>query len=118
VARGPEGRFRDKFMAELKKLPNAEFFSVQQKGIRATPDVLSCVNGHFVALEFKSERGRGTKLQWYFHTRVLSAKGVHFFVSPRNGEKVYQFMSILSRLPRRDLTDVETLYDQIINLTK
>ena len=52
------------------------------------PDLLYCVNGRFVGLEVKSERGKASDLQLYKINLINKAGGYATVVSPKNWEVV------------------------------
>jgi hypothetical protein len=58
---------------------------------RGIPDVLVCLNGHFIALEFKrsiKELGKSrTKMQEYVASLILSAGGLSLFIYPENEQE-------------------------------
>ena len=46
-----------------------------------TPDIVACVNGHFVAAEVKAENGKPSELQLYHLEQIIkNAKGYGAFV--------------------------------------
>lgn len=50
------------------------------------PDILACVNGHFLAIEVKAERGRVSELQRVNIERINNCGGVALVVKPSNFE--------------------------------
>ena len=53
-----------------------------------TPDIVACVNGHFVATEVKAEDGKPSELQLYHLEQIIkNAKGYGAFVIPTEGIK-------------------------------
>ena len=53
----------------------------QQAGI---PDLLICVNGYFVAVEVKGERGKPSDLQLHNIERIKKAGGVAMILYPKD----------------------------------
>lgn len=101
MARGPEGVFRDRTRKLLNKLSNSWWESIQQKSIHGTPDVIGCVAGQFVALEYKaSKRSTKGKLQVHKAEKIIRAGGTHFFVYPDNWDEVYDCLKKMSQLSR------------------
>lgn len=85
MARQPESLLKDKVLADLHKLPKTYAVKIQQVVIRGTPDILACVNGHFVALELKrDEKQRAEPLQLHQLEKILRAGGQTFVVHPLN----------------------------------
>lgn len=99
MAQKPETIFRKWAMDKFKEIPNSEWMSIQQKGIFGTPDVLGCVNGFFVSLEFKKdEKSKPTKLQEYKKNKILKAKGRAYIIYPENFGLVYNDVCLLNSL--------------------
>lgn len=97
-----ESRFRKKAVRDLKKLPSIKIFSISQRSIRGTADILICLNGFFVYLEFKAdEKAVRAALQIYNVETTKEANGYAFFVYPENWEKVFRFLKKLSKTKRR-----------------
>lgn len=80
----------------LDALPNSWFESIQQKTIRGTPDLIGCINGGFVAIEFKSSDGDVSKLQEYKLNRIAAAGGFGIVVSPKSWKHVYELLKQLA----------------------
>ncbi|MNW40408.1 VRR-NUC domain protein [compost metagenome] len=55
----------------------------QRAGI---PDILACVNGHFVAIELKTETGRTSQLQDYNLDRIRESRGTAIVLRPSGFE--------------------------------
>ena len=86
-----EAPFRKKVDVELKKLPNSHWFSIQQIAIRGTPDKLGCLNGTFVALEYKrSGEAKRSALQKRNIRKINEAGGYGRFVYPENWAPILQ----------------------------
>lgn len=85
----PETKFRERIRPLLAALPNSWWESIQQKTINGTPDIIGCVNGQFVAIELKSERGKVSKLQAYKLDCIRKAKGIAISVKPSEWEVFY-----------------------------
>lgn len=65
----------------------------QQSG---TPDLICCINGQFVAIEVKSNKGVPTKLQDKRIDEIRSAGGVAMVVRPADWEKLKNIFNILA----------------------
>jgi hypothetical protein len=95
VAQKPETSFRKKVVQALKTFPKTYIISISQRSIRGTPDLLVCIQGHFVALEIKSSlKASISELQRHALQKILEAEGVAFIIAPENA------ISILSLLKR------------------
>ena len=55
-----------------------------------TPDILACVNGHFVAVEVKAENGKPSELQLYHLDEIRKAGGLAFLLYPKDFEQFKQ----------------------------
>ena len=51
-----------------------------------TPDIIACVNGHFVAVEVKAENGKPSDLQLYHLEQIRKAGGHSFLLYPKDFE--------------------------------
>ena len=93
----PETKFKNRALKVLNAIPNCWFEVINQRCITGTPDVLGCVNGYFVALEFKSsDKAKVTKLQEYKLNKIITANGFGVVVTPSNIEHVYGVVKELS----------------------
>lgn len=61
------------------------------------PDLLCCVNGHFVAVEVKAPKGKPTALQIHNCTEIRIAGGFAFILYPSGFETFKQFVKDLKR---------------------
>ena len=59
------------------------------------PDILACVNGHFVAIEVKAEDGKPTELQKWNVDKIRECGGVAMIVYPSDWE---HFVSVIGGL--------------------
>lgn len=50
------------------------------------PDLLTCINGKFVAIEVKSQIGKTTKLQDFHMQEIRNCGGIAMVVRPSNFE--------------------------------
>ena len=51
-----------------------------------TPDIIACVNGHFVAVEVKAEKGKPSELQLYHISQIHEAGGYGVILYPKDFE--------------------------------
>jgi len=64
MARTPEGAVKDKVVAVLKSEGVYYFFpATHGYGRSGVPDIIACVNGHFLAIECKAGKNKPTELQ-------------------------------------------------------
>lgn len=64
----------------------------QQSG---TPDLICCMNGQFIAIEVKSNKGVTTKLQDKRIDEIRNAGGVALVAKPKDWEKLKNIFNIL-----------------------
>lgn len=83
-------------LAFLKKLPNTWAEKISQRSTRGTPDILACINGHFVGLELKGDDGRLLRLQEEKLEAILAAGGLAAVVTPTNWADIKSTLSFLS----------------------
>lgn len=59
------------------------------------PDILACVNGHFVAIEVKAENGKPTELQKWNVKQINKCKGVGLILYPKDWDWFVMAMNSL-----------------------
>ena len=93
---GPEKLFENKIKQELKRrgIWFVKYFA-NRNTISGVPDLLCCVNGHFVAFEVKAEKGRVSKLQEYQMLEIGKSGGIAVAVYPKDWEDILQLLDIL-----------------------
>lgn len=82
VSKKPETIFRERVVKFLDSLPNTWWVSIQQLARVGDPDILACINGKFVALELKSEKGKASELQNHKLRVISKAGGLSLLVYP------------------------------------
>lgn len=65
------------------------------------PDILSCFNGYFVAIELKGPNGKATKLQWHNIEKINQANGYAIVLYPKDFQL---FKNLIVNLKVGDLT--------------
>lgn len=60
-----------------------------------TPDILACVNGHFVAVEVKAEKGKPSELQLYHIEQIKKSGGYGVILYPKDFDKFKKDMDEL-----------------------
>lgn len=96
----PETVFRKRVAADLQKLQKTAVFPIQQKAINGDPDYILCLNGFFVGLELKAEKGRVSPLQKYKLTRIKLSGGLGLVAYPSDWESIFTELEKLSRAGR------------------
>ena len=85
---GTEKIYENKIKSYLKSI--GAYF-IKTHGDRfskvGTPDILACVNGHFVAVEVKGEKGKPSELQLYHIEQIQKAGGYGIILYPKDFEK-------------------------------
>lgn len=61
------------------------------------PDILACVNGHFVAIEVKAQNGKPSKLQLHTIYQICKSGGFAFVLYPSGFDKFKEFIENLKR---------------------
>lgn len=77
--RGPETRLRKRIVKALQeKYPSGLFLKIHGNRFQniGVPDLLCCVEGCFIALEIKTDRGKTSLAQTVMLNRIKKAKGV------------------------------------------
>lgn len=89
-----EKAFENKIKAYLKSI--GAYF-IKTHGDRfsrvGTPDIIACVNGHFVAVEVKAENGRPSELQLHHIEEIKRAGGYATILYPKDFEKFKKEMA-------------------------
>lgn len=85
---GQEKLFENKIKGVLKK--NEAWFIKYWAGSQFTkngiPDILSCVNGYFLAIEVKAANGKPSELQLYTVDKINEAGGFAIVLYPKDYE--------------------------------
>jgi len=83
----PETTFKNTVQRYLNQIGA---YSVKQHGNMFTkkgvPDLLVCLNGHFIALELKAENGHASELQLYQINKIKEAGGIALLLYPKDFE--------------------------------
>lgn len=86
MSKGKETKFKEKAMADLRKLPYSWVLKTQQRSQKGIPDLILCLKGHLVAIELKAEGGEATKLQMNTLRDITEANGIAFVACPSTWE--------------------------------
>lgn len=60
-----------------------------------TPDILACINGHFVGIEVKAQKGKPSELQLAKIEHIRKAGGFGFVLYPSGWNKFKKFVDDL-----------------------
>ena len=86
----PEGKVKARVRATLKKAGAYAFMPVQTGLGATTLDLLVCINGQFLAIETKAEKGQITPRQWVVADAIVAAGGWAIFVRGLDGAKEFE----------------------------
>lgn len=92
----PETRFRQRADKDLKTLSNSWWESIQQKSIVGSPDKLGVINGHFIALEFKDEKGVLSPMQDHKLQLIAKAGGTGIVTRPSIWKQTLELLKHLA----------------------
>lgn len=85
---GSEKVFENKVKAFLKSI--GAYF-IKTHGDRfsrvGTPDIIACLNGHFVAVEVKAENGKPSELQLYHIEQIKKSGGYAYILYPKDFDR-------------------------------
>lgn len=92
-----EKQFENKIKAFLNGLPNTWYFKYwagpySKSGI---PDIIACINGHFVAIEVKAKNGHASELQKRNIKLIKNCKGHAYIVYPKDFERLKKDLRVL-----------------------
>ena len=92
-----EKRFEMKIRKELEKY-NAWVLKTWSNGIQRAgiPDLIICLNGHFVGIEVKAEKGKPSELQKYNIKKIKEAGGIAMIVYPDDFEDIKKLLEQLN----------------------
>jgi Holliday junction resolvase len=93
VAATPEKRVKDKVVGILKDEGAYYFFpATHGYGRSGVPDIVACVNGHFLAVECKAGKNKPTALQVREIEAIRKAGGVAVVANEENWELVRELV--------------------------
>lgn len=93
MAATPEKRVKDKVVAILKQESAYYFFPATHGfGRSGVPDIVACVNGHFLAIECKAGKNKPTALQVREIEHIRRCGGVAVVANEENWEMVRELV--------------------------
>ena len=101
-----EKNFENKIKSYLKSI--GAYF-IKTHGDRfsrvGTPDIIACINGHFVAVEVKSENGKPSELQLHHLKQIDLSGGFSAIIVPTEGvERIEKY--IIENYPEYEYVNV------------
>lgn len=93
-----EKNYENKIKKLLDKLPNTWYFKhwagpYSKAGI---PDIIACIDGHFVGIEVKASSGRASKLQEVNMSKIKRAGGHGYITYPKDFNELKRELEGLS----------------------
>ncbi len=76
------------------------------------PDILTCVNGYFVAIELKSEKGKPSELQKWTKEEIRKSNGISVILYPTDFEIFKIFITSLKSVELPKFPDTQTMFDR------
>jgi len=96
VANTPEKQVKTKVVGILKNEGAYYFFpATHGYGRNGVPDIVACVNGHFLAIECKAGRNKPTALQAREIEDIRKAGGTALVANEKNWEQVRDLVHLL-----------------------
>jgi hypothetical protein len=92
MARQPETNFKVRALTKLNH--RGWFFKTQQRALKGIPDLIGCVNGYFVALELKTDKGEADKLQKAILSQIRKNGGYAEIMTPSNMNKIIEEIEV------------------------
>ena len=110
---GPEKLFENKVK---KHLDSVGAYYVKYFANRMTksgiPDILACVNGYFLAVEVKAERGKPSPLQIHHRDKIRTAGGMSIILYPDQFEDFKLLVNDLIKRPELIDWEQQKLFDK------
>lgn len=96
MANTPEKQVKTKVVGILKNEGAYYFFpATHGYGRSGVPDIVACVNGHFLAIECKAGRNKPTALQAREIEDIRKAGGTALVANEKNWEQVRDLVHLL-----------------------
>jgi hypothetical protein len=98
MAKTPEGRVKDQAVAALKAAGAYYFFPATHGfGRSGVPDIVACVNGHFLGIECKAGTNKPTALQVREIETIRANGGTAVVVNEQNLDMLPDLLAKLKR---------------------
>lgn len=108
-----ETRFKTKVLKALREIPNSWWVKIQQVSMRGTPDIIGCVNGHFVAWELKKSKfDHPDKLQQHNLDLITKSQSLARIVFPENFD--HCLLEVRALVGLTDEIDTKKACDEIM----
>ncbi|WP_078682712.1 VRR-NUC domain-containing protein [Clostridium sp. USBA 49] len=108
-----EKQFQTKVIRYLKSLPNTWFFKMWGGGFQRSgiPDLICCINGVFVAIELKEEKGKPTELQKLNIKNINAAGGIGIILYPKGFEEFKKLTEevLMCNFPTAELSALKSV---------
>lgn len=108
-----EKQFQTKVIRYLKTLSNTWFFKVFGGGFQRSgiPDLICCINGAFVAIEMKAEKGKATELQKMNIKNINEAGGIGIILYPSGFEEFKKLIEgvLMCNFPTAELNALKSV---------
>jgi Holliday junction resolvase len=94
MAATPEKKVKQRVVAQLKAMGAYYFYpTTGGYGSSGVPDVVCCINGHFVGIECKAGKGKTTALQDKNLEAIRAANGIALVVNEENVDKLFDLLA-------------------------
>ena len=77
---------------------------------KGVPDIMACLEGHFVGLEVKAPTGKATDIQLHTLKKIDEAGGIALLLYPKDFQKFKQMVEIMQE---KGFTDAESIYEEL-----
>lgn len=95
---GQEKIFENQIKSYIKKIGGWCYKTMGNAyTVNGVPDVLACINGHFIAIEVKSENGKPSPLQLAKISEIRNAGGIAHVVYPSGWMKLKAILDGIKR---------------------
>ncbi len=76
------------------------------------PDILACVNGYFVAIEVKADKGKPSELQLWNREQIRKANGIAIVAYPNQWEELKLLIEDLIKRPNECIWEEQKDFDK------
>lgn len=82
------------------------------------PDLLTCINGYFVAIEVKAKNGKPTIMQYEKRDNIRDTNGISIILYPDQFDEFKEFVERLFSIPNNVPSEWQYKFDKKNNTTK